>query len=529
MLGMTARIGGTAAAPEITSSLKLSNPTIAGQAYAGAFAEVHYRDRKAALDLAVQQDAAHALTAKGTLPLVLSWQEKFRAEPGEGLEARVQSTGLSLAFLNALAGKEVESINGEFALDVSARGSIKQPDLRGTFRLRDGRLKVVPLNVDIQALAIDGGLDSHNLVIRDISAKAKDGEIRGSGSLALKQLDVSAVKLSLNAQRWPAIDTSRYQVRVGGKVEVEGSIAAPSVKGEIVVSEGLLRPDLAFLEQSKAPTKRDETIVVISNNGAGGAAAAPTNDARKSKDEGGLFKNLALDLGMRVPGNLWVRHPDLIAELSGDVKISKARQRDLDLTGRVEVVRGSFTFQGRRFQLTRGVAQFTGGGKINPSLDVVAQYKLPNYQVEVAISGSAEKPTLTLSSQPPLEQADVLALILFGRPINTLNQNEQASLQQSAVNMASGFVAGKIAGSVAKALGLDSLGVDISQVDFSGGRIGFGRYVGSKTYVSVSQQLAGEQGREVAMEYEIAPDWKIGTSATSTGSSGVDIIWHKRY
>jgi translocation and assembly module TamB len=236
-----------------------------------------------------------------------------------------------------------------------------------------------------------------------------------------------------------------------------------------------------------------------------------------------------LDLGMRAPGNLWVRHPDLIAELSGDVKISKARQRDLDLTGRVEVVRGSFAFQGRRFQLSRGVVQFTGGGKINPSLDVAAQYKLPNYQVEVVISGSVEKPTLTLSSQPPLEQADILALILFGRPLNTLNQNEQASLQQSAVNVASGFVAGKIAGSVAKALGLDSLGIDVSEVDFSGGRVGFGRYVGSKTYVSASQQLSGEHGREVSMEYEIVPDWKIGTSATSTGSSGIDIIWHKRY
>jgi translocation and assembly module TamB len=149
--------------------------------------------------------------------------------------------------------------------------------------------------------------------------------------------------------------------------------------------------------------------------------------------------------------------------------------------------------------------------------------------VNANITGSSEKPTLTLTSQPPLEQADILALILFGRPLNTLNQNEQASLQQSAINLASGFVAGRIASSVAKALGLEGLGVDIGEVEFGGGRIGVGRYVGSKTYVSASQQLTGEHGREVALEYEIAPDWKIGTSATSTGSSGIDIIWHKRY
>ena len=27
----------------------------------------------------------------------------------------------------------------------------------------------------------------------------------------------------------------------------------------------------------------------------------------------------------------------------------------------------------------------------------------------------------------------------------------------------------------------------------------------------------------------VAPDWKIGTSTSSTGTNGIDIIWHKRY
>ena len=79
------------------------------------------------------------------------------------------------------------------------------------------------------------------------------------------------------------------------------------------------------------------------------------------------------------------------------------------------------------------------------------------------------------------------------------------------------------------ALGLDNLGIDIRQVDFGGGRLGFGRYVGGKTYVTFSQELSGDQQQEVGLEYEVAKDWKIGTSATSTGSSGIDIIWHKRY
>jgi autotransporter translocation and assembly factor TamB len=45
----------------------------------------------------------------------------------------------------------------------------------------------------------------------------------------------------------------------------------------------------------------------------------------------------------------------------------------------------------------------------------------------------------------------------------------------------------------------------------------------------VSQQLSGEHGREVELEYQIAPNWKLGTSTSSTGSKGIDLIWQKRY
>lgn len=525
LIAARAQIGGSAAAPEITANLQLSDPNIAGQAYAGASAEASYKDKRAALRMVVRQDAAHSLTVNGTMPLTLSWQNQVRAEPGEGMEVRARSDGLSLSFLNAFTAKTAEKIAGEFALDVIARGSLSKPDLRGTYSLRDGRVRVVPIGVEVTAIRLSGNLDSKNLILREFTARAKDGELRGSGSLALNNYEIGAAKISLNARRWPAVDTSRYQLRVGGNLEIQGTVTAPEVKGRIDVSDGALRPDLAFLEQSKAPFKRDETITVVRN----GVPVSPTNKANGAAKEVSAFDNLVVDVALRAPGNVWIRHQDLTAELSGNVRVTKAKQKEIDLTGRIDVVRGWFAFQGRRFQLARGAVEFTGGDKINPALDIVAEYKLPEYRVDATIGGTVEKPSLTLASQPRLEQADILALLLFGRPMNTLNQSEQGSLQQSAINLTSGYVAGRIANSVSTALGLDPLGVDIRQVDFSGGRVGFGRYVGSKTYVSVSQQLAGEHGREVALEYEVAQDWKIGTSTSSTGANGIDIIWHKRY
>ncbi len=527
LVSARARLSGTAAAPEVTASARLTEASFAGQAYGGAVAEVGYQNQKTSLRLTVQQDATHTLSGAGTVPLDLSWNNGWRADFMQGMDLRLQSSGVSLAFLNAFSGKTIDNIAGEMSLDISARGSVKQPDLRGTFRLRDGKLRANPLGVEIQTIAAGGDLDSRNFNLREFSAKAKDGEIHGSGSLALKNYDIGAVKLRLTARRWPAIETVRHQVKIDGNVDVEGAVSAPKITGQITVIEGSLRPDLAFLEQSKVPFKRDETIVIV-KNGAGGPPATSAQASSGSSDTD-FAKSVSVDLTVRTTGNVWIRHPDLVAELSGNVHATKAPQREVDLTGRVDVVRGWFAFQGRRFELERGAIQFTGGDKINPSLDILARYRLPEYQVDATISGTVEKPSLTLASQPRLEQADILALLIFGRPINALNQTEQGTLQKSAVGITSGYVAGRIANSVSDALGLDSLGVDIREVDFSGGRVGFGHYVGNKTYVSMSQQLSGERGREVEMEYQIAPEWKLGTSTSSTGSNGVDLIWQKRY
>ncbi len=526
LLALKARITGTAAAPEVNASARVSEASFAGHAYDGASADIAYRERKATVRLTVQQDATHALNGAGTVPLNLSWSDGMRADFADGMALRLQSSGVSLAFLNAFGGKAVENIAGELSLDIQARGSPKQPDLRGTFRLRDGKLKAIPLGVEIQTVAAAGDLDSRNLNLREFSAQAKDGEIRGNGSLALKNYDIGAVKLVLNARRWPAIETVRHQVKVDGNVEIEGAVSAPKLKGQITVTEGSLRPDLEFLEQSKIPFKRDETIVIVNHNGAGGQPQAKESKPSTDTD---FFKAASVDLTVQAPRNVWIRHPDLQAELSGNVHVLKAPQRQVDLTGRVDVVRGWFAFQGRRFELQNGAIEFTGGDKINPALNIVARYKLPEYQVDATINGTVDKPALTLASQPRLEQADILALLIFGRPINALNRNEQGALQQSAIGITSGYVASRIANSVSSALGLDNLGVDVRQVDFSGGQVGFGRYFGSKTYVSVSQQLTGERGREVAAEYQIAPDWKLGSSTSSTGSKGIDLIWQKRY
>jgi translocation and assembly module TamB len=520
------QLGGTAAAPEIQATAKLDNSKIAGYSYGGLVAAGSYRNQKADLNATLRQDEFHQLSASASLPMTLAWSSGWRAEVSDNIEARVRSAGLSLAFLNAFSGKAVQGIGGEVELDLQVRGSLHQPLASGFVRLRDGKFIPTLLGVQVSSITAEGLLEPRGIRISQLSARASKGELNGSGFIALQKFSPQAMDFSIVAKQWPAINTQQYQVELNGAAKINGTLAAPQISGKFEVPRGELRPDLSFLERGSTPIKRDPTIKVVSTQPSGDSAARSEGNQQADSE---LWRNSAIDVQVSIPNNVWLRHRNASVELSGNLRVMKASGGNPTLTGVIESIRGWVGFQGRRFTLSRARLQFTGGATIDPVLDIVAEHRVNNYLVRVIVSGTAEKPTLTLTSDPQLDQADILSLLLFNKPVSALDKGEQLSLQQNAIGIVGGFAATKIGQAVAEALGLQNLGVDIGSIDFSGDAVRFGQFVGRDTFISISQEISGKYGREISVEYQITSEWKLSVSSSTAGPDGIDLIWYRRY
>jgi autotransporter translocation and assembly factor TamB len=507
ILSAQVQLSGTAAAPQVVAALRLENSKIAGYSYAGLVASGSYRDQRADVKATVQQDQTHMLNATATLPMTLSWNNGWRAEAADNIDARIQSSGLSLAFLNAFSGKAIQGIGGEVEVDLQVRGSLNQPLANGFVRLRDGKLTPTALGVQISSVTAEGRLAPSGIRVSQISARANKGELNGNGFIALQKFVPQGIDFSIAAKQWPAINTQQYQTEVDGAARIDGTLAAPRITGKFEVPRGELRPDLSFLDRGNTPVKRDPTITVVSTTDTGSSAAKQQSNGQADSE---IWRNASLDIQIRIPNNLWVRHRNGNVELSGNLRVTKASGGNLTVAGLIETVRGWVGFQGRRFTLTRGKLEFHGSEKIDPSLDIVAEYRAGNYLISAVVKGTAEKPTLTLTSDPQLDQGDILSVLLFNKPISSLEKSERASLQQNAVSITSGFAAAQIGQAVSQALGLQELGVDITNVSFS-------------------QDVSGKYGQEVSAEYRITSDWRFSVSARTVGPDGVDLIWQKRY
>src|SRR5215831_6156878 len=170
-----------------------------------------------------------------------------------------------------------------------------------------------------------------------------------------------------------------------------------------------------------------------------GEATAPQRNAAAPTTEGvgtsGPMSPLALNIHFVAPDDFVVRGNDLrpgptaarIGNINmtvgADLRIHKNPNAPITIRGTINTVRGFYEFQGRRFTVRRdGMLRFDGLPDINPSIDVSADRLIPSTGVTatVRVTGTARTPRLALSSDPPLDESDILSLIVFNQNVNEL-------------------------------------------------------------------------------------------------------------
>jgi hypothetical protein len=527
-LSVSVRITGTSANPIVHAGLQIKPLQARDYTLSEVDANANYTSGQMKADSEIYQDATHQLIADATIPMQLGWNQHFVAYASGGLNGRVHSNGISLAFLNSISPRNVQHLEGNISMDIALTGPIKRPVANGGLWLWGGQAKIIPLGVGLDALTLTVLISPQAIFLQDLNARSKDGTINSWGQVALDSYRPTAIELRLKMDNWPAIATPEYLAYTAANIRLSGTPEAAKLAGKVEVLWGVLKPELAFLGTSDT-VKPDNTVEVIYDG-----VVPPAPPLSAPPPGANLYQNLAIDLIAEIHRNTWVKVAGSSAELEGKVHVEKKSGGPLTLLGSIDTVRGQIAIAGQPLDLQKGDLTFTGDAKIDPSLDIVAQRKLPQYTVSANISGTAQKPTLTFSSDPQMSQADILSVLMFGRPTSELNNGQQASLQNQAATIAGSYAANQIGQSVADALGLQAL-----QFSVENGMAGVGTYLGQDVFLSASQnvapqteQIPGQPSQKATIQYYLTKHWEIDTSesrSTLGNASELNLLWHTQY
>jgi autotransporter translocation and assembly factor TamB len=563
-----AKISGTTEQPVVDGHVEIRNGGFQTYRYESLIADVDYASTRIELDAVLQQSPGISITAKGTVPTsAFARGERGHVAPTteDQIDVRLQTAGLNLGFIQGFTTR-LSNVGGTLAADVRITGAGRDPHLVGWIDIRDGAFAVPAGGLSYSGLDTRIDLEPDLVRIRRFEILDENGEqLAVAGQLAVHERQVGAIDVTLESTNFEIIDNELGDVQVDANLKVTGELLRPKLEGDVRIAAGRLEVD-RILQLFYDPYAVEAMPDVVSAERAVDAAGSAEEATRRAlaqaehgiapvpelppeppsaKESSGPLAPVSLDVRVRIPDNLLLRgrklRPggptratlgDINITVGGDFSVRKDPDMAPTLTGTITTVRGQYQFQGRQFDLVRGgTLRFTGEPEINPILDVTATRNIPDTGIEarVRLTGTVKTPELTLSSTPPLEESDVLALIIFNRPLNELGTGERASLAATAGGIATGFIATPLGESIGRALKLDLFEITTTtEGDTLGAGITVGQQIWDRAFLKVRQQFGERTLSEFVLEYQLADFMRLVGSAAPESSGAANRIGQRR-
>jgi translocation and assembly module TamB len=518
-LGFTTALGGSTRSPHgrFTVSgrgLSLSG-SVGSAAKLGLDLAGDWNGRALSLNGRILGLKGDTLDVSGTMPLVISMEPLRVAMPQDGRFAlRLRGAG-DLASLADLLPLGEDRLSGHFALDAAASGTLAAPSGSGSLTVTGGHYENFATGAVVSDMRLDVVGDPRGFVLRSLTASdGAQGSLAASGRLSLGGTHGPTGRLSARLSRFRLAARDLAVVAASGTLAVAGPLGSPEITADLTTDGG------EFRIPAPGPSITQLQVVRVGAKGASKAAAVapaqlPALPAR-------------LDLRVAVPGRVFVRGHGIDSEWRGRLHVTGSSAAP-KIAGVIRAVRGTVDLLGKTFQVSEGRIDFEGGGVLDPALNITAGVTARDITAQVVVSGLASAPKIALTSVPALPQDQILARVLFDRPLDQISVGEGLQVASAAATLAGGGPG--VLDKLRSSLGLDRL--VFGSGSGSGGKdagpaISGGKYIANGVYVGATQGLTG-QSSKVTVDIEVRPHVTVQTDVGAASGTGIGINYKYDY
>lgn len=296
--------------------------------------------------------------------------------------------------LRLLAGllPAVTDPRGQLLLEAQVSGTLRQPSLIGTGRLREASFAVRDLPVAFTGLGGELAFSQDRMLFDGLQGLVNGARVLLAGEVELERFFPARVRVGATFEAVPVRIPEWLPSVVSGRLQAAGTWAEMLLSGKLHVVRALYAD----------PVDLEKRLVEVQ-----GKKPAP-----RPFDRAGEW--LSLDIGLVVDGDARIENDLVRGSLSGDLTLT-GTLASVGLVGTLTMRDGGRgTFRGNEFTLTHAVVDFTDRRKVRMSLDVHGESQVRDYQVFMHLFGPYEAPTLRLTSQPALTQEDIVTLLSLG-------------------------------------------------------------------------------------------------------------------
>ncbi len=519
------RLSGTAREPRAEAELyaeglRLLDPALRQMPQLGVSSSISLGDGRMEVHLALAEGASSPMKAFLAAPANVSISPMSMDFPRHGEVKGHVEADLDLAPLPLWFSMDGLRLSGRLVADVSLSGSAASPVAQGDLHLHNGTCEVLRSGSIFQEVEAHVSMSQDELTLKHARAvDGSGGEIDAEGVLWLLAEEGMPLEGRLRMNAFHLVRLDELRAVAGGDIKISGSTREADLSGVIRVASAEVRiPD-------RMPPKIQELEVVeVNETPAEDPALEPRLGEAAPESSSGF--GLGLNLDIEIPGRTYVRGRGLDSEWKGALHAGGTAAHPV-IRGDLNIVRGHYDFFGERFSLASGSVFLDGSHPPEPFMDVTAERRKAGMTGRVILSGRPSTLSVTVTSDPPMPQDEVMARLLFGRSLTTITPIQALTLARAMDSLAGGKTF-ELVDRAQRAVGLDR--VELVQSDDTEGStaLSVGRYVTEDAYVTVEKGLGTDKGK-VSVEYEVTPRITVQTEVGADAAGGVEVKWKWDY
>lgn len=407
----------------------------------------------------------------------------------------------------SLAGIADQQLSGPIGVAADVSGTLGQPRAVGVIRANALAYENETYGTRISAIRLSGRFTNDRLEISELTGRAGNGTVTARGSIGFAANSGFPIDLRATLVNARLAESDAISARVSGDIAITNGSGGAYIRGTLRLPEvryQIIRQGAAEVAELEGVRRKGTTRAQAARQA---EAAGPP----------GLFK---LDLNILAEERLYVSGMGLESEWGANLRVGGTSNAPI-VTGVVDLVRGTYSFAGRRFDLSdASVVRFEGGSATNPSLEISATADIQGTAVTINIGGRALNPQITFTSSPSLPQDELLSRILFGNSVTELSAMQAIQLA-SALNGLRGSGGGlNPLGKLRSATGIDRLRVlGADEATGRGTAVAAGQYISNDIYVEIITDTKGF----TATQLEIALSKALSILSQTGGSNGTAV------
>jgi translocation and assembly module TamB len=448
------------------------------------------------------------------MPLALSFRPLTASVPAtEPFSARLDGM-VDIGQIEDLLPLGDDRAAGVLDVSIAATGNLRAPQIAGRASLSAGVYENIESGAVLHDISASIASFGSTVIVEELRANdGQGGSLMASGGLDLSPDGAIPIDLSAKLDNLLLLQRDEITAPVSGDVFLRGDMKGLRLAGALTIPAA----EIGIPEQLPADVVALDVIEIN--------AVAPieveTTPAETSSEQTRAALKIALDVGIDMPGKIFVRGRGLDSEWKGRLHIGGSTEQP-EITGALELVRGRFDFVDKVFMLKGGTITFMGEAPPDPDIAIQAEAKADGILTTVALSGRASAPELTLASEPPLPQDEILSFLLFGKSASEISAFQAAQLANAAATLSGGGVdpIGKVRG----ILGVDQLTVSAEGEGVSGAAVAVGKYLSDEIFVSVKQGIERESS-SATVEVELTDSVSVETDIGADGQSETWVNW----